>query len=124
MIHVPIKDGQFEEIPFKAPVLAIARLWIKGPDDGEDVNEFERKVESNMWVIKEATAPWKVVGGWRCDGPGERKKGESVALTGWESEEAHNRFRERVRGENEEYRSMREHYEGMEVDHARNMEEV
>jgi heme-degrading monooxygenase HmoA len=115
VVHMPIPSISL--LPFSAPVMAIARLFVK---DGEHVTEYNRKLEKHRNLIVEATKPWTVVDGWKCDS--EEGKHEALMFTGWESSEKHHEFRERVRAENEDYRGVSDHYHGMEIRRARNME--
>lgn len=114
MLHVELED--MSVLPLDAPVIAIARLYIKG---GEHIDEYNRIVDKYRDTIADATKPHKVVDGWRCDSqPG---KHEALMFSGWESIEAHRAFTAKMR-EEEEYASIRDNYEGMEVRHARDME--
>jgi heme-degrading monooxygenase HmoA len=115
MLHIELDDINL--LPFDAPVMAIARLHIK---DGEHVIEHSRILEEHRGLIVEATKPYNVVDAWRCDSaPG---KHESIVISGWDSVEAHEAFTERIKAGNKEYASARDHYEAMEVMHAKNME--
>ncbi|OCK85357.1 hypothetical protein K432DRAFT_377711 [Lepidopterella palustris CBS 459.81] len=115
MIHMGLDS--MASLPLDAPVMAIARLFIK---DGGHADAYARLVANHRSLIVDATKPYKVVDGWRCDlEPG---KHEALMFTGWESVEAHKAFTAKAREENEEYATVRDHYEGMEVRHARNME--
>lgn len=116
MVHIELDD--IESLPFEAPVMAIARLRIKSGD--QHVAEYSRVVEKFRGLIVEATKPYNVVDAWRCDS--EPGKQESILFSGWEGVEAHKAFTEKTRAENPEYASVRDHYEGMEVMHARNLE--
>lgn len=115
MIHIDIDD--IETLPFNAPIMAVARLYIKS---GEHVTEYNRLLKKHRGLIVEATKPYNVVDAWRSDS--EPGKQESIMFTGWESVEAHKAFTEKTRAEISEYASIRDHYEGMEVRHAKNIE--
>lgn len=114
MLHMELDS--MSSLPLDAPVMAIARLFIK---DGKHVEEYNRIVKNHKSTIVEATEPYKVVDGWRCDS--EPGKQEALMFTGWDTVDSHKAFIEKAR-ENKEYASMHENYGGMEVRHARNME--
>jgi len=84
------------------------------------VTEYSKLLEKHKELIVEATKPYNVVEAWRSDC--EPGKQESVVFTGWENPEAHKAFTAKTREEVPEYASARDHYEGVEVLHARNME--
>lgn len=118
ILHMEIGDRGMDELPLDAPVMAITRLFMK---DGEEhvkaCEEIERKYRE---VVAEGRRPWNVVDGWRIDC--ENGKNEGVMITGWESVETHEAFTKRTREKHPEYGSVTQHYERMEVRHARNME--
>jgi hypothetical protein len=120
-IHIPLPEGEkggMENLPLNAPVLAIARLFIK--PEKKQTDEYQRVLDKYRHLISDATKPWAVFDGWRCDAPDGEP--EAVMLSGWESEGGHDEFRVRVRGENEEYAGIRETYRGMSVVHVRYLE--
>jgi hypothetical protein len=120
-IHVPSSDGEkggMENLPLNAPVLAVARLFIK--PEKEQTDQYQRVLDKYRHLIVDATKPWAVFDGWRCDAPDGEP--EALMLSGWESEGAHDEFRVRVRGANEEYAGIRETYRGMSVVHVRDLE--
>ena len=114
MLHMELDS--MSSLPLDAPVIAIARHFIK---DGKHVEEYNRIVKNHKSTIVEATEPYKVVDGWRCDS--EPGKQEALMFTGWDTVDSHMAFIEKAR-ENKEYASVHENYGGMEVRHARNME--
>ncbi|KAF2178139.1 hypothetical protein K469DRAFT_731897 [Zopfia rhizophila CBS 207.26] len=114
-LHMEL-DGM-SSLPLDAPVMSIARLFIN--DDQACIDAYNTVVANHKHTLIEATRPYKVVGGWRCDA--EPGKHEALLFTGWESVEAHKDFTAKAGG-NAEYAGVRENYEGMEVCHARNME--
>ena len=105
-----------DDIPFDAPVMAIARLHIMG---GEHLTEFNRITQKHLHVVEEGSKPWKIVAETRCDS--EPGKQELIMLTGWESAVAHHAFIEKAR-QDPEYASARDHMESRDVKHATNME--
>jgi hypothetical protein len=109
-----------EELPLDAPVLCIARLFLK--NDESLVMRYERTVEKYRGKVKEMTKPYKVVHVWRVDCEGGGKEG--VVITGWGSVGAHEEAMKRLAGDegNEDYATVGECYSGVDVKHARNME--
>lgn len=106
MVHIDLKRG-LEELPFEAPVLAVAR-W----KENEQVNS-ERATGKDM----ESASGFRVVDELRVDGmEGER---ERVLISGWKSVGAYEQY---VEKEVDEDKSARECYEGVDVVLARNME--
>jgi heme-degrading monooxygenase HmoA len=114
MLHMELED--MELLPLDAPVMAIARLFIKGE---KHIEEYQRLVDKYRATIADGARGYKVVHGWRYDV--EPGKQESLMFSGWESLEAHKTFTAKMR-KNEEYASLCDNYEGMEVRHARDME--
>lgn len=112
MIHL---DGEISRVPSGAPVMSVARLFIKS--DGTHVQDFDATVTRFRRHLGESTEPCPVLDGWRIDR--DEGKHESIWLTGWESVEAHLAFTVEAR-KDRDYASLREHYE--EVVHVRNME--
>ena len=97
-----------DDVPFEAPVMAVARLKVgNGEDHVKKPNEIVCKYRR---VVEGATRPWKMLCEWRVDC--EEGKRENVMVTGWESREAYLMLKAKMRRENEEYRSLRERYEG------------
>jgi hypothetical protein len=118
VIHIPLSS--MDELPLDAPVLCIARLFLK-PDEGH-VTRYERTVEKYREKVKQMTAPYRVVHVWRVD-PEEGEK-EGVMITGWRDVEAHPEAMKRLAGEggNEDYATVGECYNGVDVKYARNLE--
>jgi hypothetical protein len=118
VIHIPLSS--MDGLPLHAPVLCIARLFLKN-DEGL-VTRYENTVEKYREKVKEMTAPYKVVHVWRVDL--EEDKKEAVIITGWGDVEAHPEAMKRLAGEkgNEDYATVGECYSGVDVKHARNME--
>jgi hypothetical protein len=116
-IHVPIENGM-EDLPLNAPVLAIARLLTK--PGAAQIAEDERILGKYRHLIEDATKPHPVFDGWRCDA--EEEEPESMMISGWGSEGAHDEFRERTRRENGEYAGVRDTYRGMSIVHVRDLE--
>ncbi|OCL14874.1 hypothetical protein AOQ84DRAFT_308182 [Glonium stellatum] len=114
MLHMELDS--MSSLPLDAPVMAIARLFIKG---GEHVEEYNQIIRNHRSTIVEATQPYKVADGWRCDS--EPGKHEALMFTGWNAVDSHKAFIVKAR-ENAEYASVRENYEGIEVRYARNLE--
>ncbi|KAF2809642.1 uncharacterized protein BDZ99DRAFT_463424 [Mytilinidion resinicola] len=116
ILHMELDD--ISSLPLDAPVMAIARLFLKG---GQHIEEYDRIVNKHRATLADATEPYNVVEGWRNDSePGKR---EALMFTGWASMEAHKAFTAKMR-EDEDYASVRNNYEGMEVRHARDMERI
>ena len=109
-----------DELPLDAPVLCIARLFLK-PDE-EHVTRYERTVEKYREKVEEMTAPYRVVHVWRVD-PEEGEK-EGVMITGWGNVEAHPEAMKKLVEEegNEDYATVEECYSGVDIKHARNLE--
>lgn len=105
-----------EEVPLDAPVLGIARLFIKK----EGVEAYQAVVDRYGSVIEQGTKPYKPFAAWRVDC--EEGKYEYLVITGWEKEGDHAVFTQKTRQEYPEYAAVRENYEGMDVKHARDME--
>lgn len=103
--------------PMNAPVVAIARLFIRR-GNVDTVAELTERV--HMPIIKDSTKPWDVICGWKDEKQDniQQNAKEYFMLSGWASMEAHDMFRDRVRSTNPEYASVREHYAGMLVSHA------
>jgi len=120
-IHVPLPEGEkggMENLPLNSPVLAITRLFVKA--EKEHVDEYQMVLEKYRHLIVDATKPWAVFDGWRCDAP--EGKPEVVMISGRESEGAHDEFRAKARGENEGYVGIEETYGEMSVVHVRDLE--
>lgn len=115
IIHTEI-DGGLEVVPVQAPVMGIARLFIK--EDG--VAGYQAVVDKYGKVIEEGTKPYKSFAAWRVDC--EDGKYEHLVITGWEKEGNHAAFTQKTRQEYPEYAGVRENYEGMDVKHVRHME--
>ena len=115
MIHMDAES--IEELPLKAPVMSIARLFVK--NEGTHVEDFEKTAMQQRPRLLETTRPYPVVSGWRIDS-GQGKK-EFVVITGWESVEAHKEYTRMTKEESGEF-SLQAHYEGVDVGHSRNME--
>jgi len=115
IIHTKIGDGEMKEVPVEAPVMGIARLFIKK----EGVDAYQAVVDKYGKLIDEGTKPYTSVAEWRVDC--EEGKYEHVVITGWEKEGDHAVFTKRMR-EDPEYRTVRDNYEGMDVKHVRDME--
>ena len=113
MIHM---DGTIGELPLRAPVLSIARLFVKNEHEGE----FHRVAMAYREGLVVYTKPYRVVDGWRID-PEDGKK-EFVVITGWETVEAHKECTRKMGEESKEYASLGEHFEASDVGHSRNME--
>lgn len=107
-----------DELPLGASTMAVARLFIKNSE--EHVKGYDDVAEKYRRVVVEGAKPWKVVDGWRVDC--EEGRREAIMLSGWDGIEAHEEFTARTREKYPEYAGVREHYEGMDVKHARNME--
>ncbi|KAE8443685.1 hypothetical protein EG329_001457 [Mollisiaceae sp. DMI_Dod_QoI] len=115
IIHTKIGDEGIEEVPIEAPVMGIARFFIKK----EGVNVYQAIVDKYGRLRGEGTKPYKSVAEWRVDC--KEGKYEHVVITGWENEGDHADFTKRMR-EDPEYKEVRDNYEGMDVKHARDME--
>ncbi|RDW91633.1 hypothetical protein BP5796_02798 [Coleophoma crateriformis] len=115
MIH--LEFGGMETLPLHAPVMALARLFIN--PEGKHPNQFLVKVQKHRHVIVDGSQA-AVVDGWRVDGTEAER--EYWMFTGWDSREAHDIFREKTRSEIPEYKSIRDHYLGMDVLHAKDLE--
>jgi heme-degrading monooxygenase HmoA len=120
MLHLDIPQGTAmgDAVPFMAPVLSIARMSF--PAAGPHVDAYKTILANHRSRIVDATRPYPLFDGWRVDAPEGRA--EYVILTGWESAEAHAEFTRSMREASQEYAGARDHVEGMEVRHARNME--
>ncbi len=79
MIHMNAPEKGIEGLPLKAPVMSVARLFVKS----EHEEEFYRIATSQRVGLVEYAKPYPVVDGWRID-PEEGQK-EFVVITGWES---------------------------------------
>ncbi|KAF2117569.1 hypothetical protein BDV96DRAFT_611322 [Lophiotrema nucula] len=112
---VHMEMDAMSSLPLDAPVLAIAGLFIKA----DSTDAFEQKVARHRHTIVDATKPYNVVNGWRCDP--EPGKHESLMFTGWADAQAHAAFIAKAR-EDRDYADVRRYYEDMEVRHARNLE--
>lgn len=107
-----------EELPLGAPTMSVARLFIKNSE--EHVKGYDDAVEKYRRAVVEGAKPWKVVDGWRVDC--EEGRREAIMLSGWDGIEAHQEFTARTREKYPEYAGVREHYEGIDIKHARDME--
>ncbi|KAF2796803.1 hypothetical protein K505DRAFT_202543, partial [Melanomma pulvis-pyrius CBS 109.77] len=85
-LHMPLDAMQ--SLPLDAPVLAITRLVV-----GHDaVDAYGQAAAKDRQPTVEATRPFNVLHGWRCDAaPGRR---EALQFTGWETVQAHAAFAE------------------------------
>jgi heme-degrading monooxygenase HmoA len=116
-IHIEIDSMQ--QLPLEAPIVAIARIKLKSGD--HHVKTHEAITARYRSVLEERTRPFGVVEGRRVDGGVEGGK-EEVVITGWETKEDHLAFGVGLREKNEDYRGLREHWEGVEASHVRHME--
>lgn len=105
--------------PFNAPVIAIARNFIHR-NSVETMHELTERV--HVPTIIDATKPWGIIYGWAVEDvqskPDPEEGKEYFMVSAWESKEAHNEFRERVRAKSPEYASVRDYYVSMDVRHA------
>ncbi|KAF2491022.1 hypothetical protein BU16DRAFT_444298, partial [Lophium mytilinum] len=92
ILHMELDDISL--LPLDAPVMAIARLFIKG---GKHIEEYNRIVSKYRATIVDGTKPYNVVDGWRSDS--EPGKQEALMFSGWASIEAHRAFTAKMRGE-------------------------
>ena len=114
MIHIPISS--MADMPFDAPVMAIARMHVKS---GDHVAEFNRMLPKRLLVMKEGNQPWKMVTEWRCDSkPGQQ---EMDFLIGCESLTVHDAVIDGV-GEDPGCTCLRDYLESKDIMHAKNME--
>lgn len=115
IIHTEIQGGM-ESIPLQAPVLGIARLFIKK----EGVSAYQAVVDKYRNVIEMGSEPYKPFAAWRVDC--ENGNYEHLIITGWQQEGDHGIFTRKTGEEYPEYAGVRENYEGMDVRHVRDME--
>lgn len=116
IIHTEIGGEGMEEVPLKAPVVAIARLFIKS----ELVERYQKVVDKYASVVENGTKPYKPFAAWRVDC--DEGKFEHLIVTGWAKEADHAAFAQKTGQEHPEYAAVRENYEGVDVKHARDME--
>lgn len=116
IIHTSLSDAGWDDIPLNAPVLGIARLFVKP----EGVKPYQEVVDKYSSQVEEGTKPYKLFTEWRVDC--EDGKFEHVFLTGWKKEGDHAAFTKKTREEHPDYAGVRNNYEGMDVKHARDME--
>jgi len=117
MIHIPLED--LESLPLGAPIVAIARLHVKG---GEHVIAHKEITGRYGGMLVERTKPYGVVEGWRVDGEEGAQEQEQVVITGWEAKEDHLAFGAGLRETYPDYAGLRDHWQGIEVNHMRDME--
>jgi heme-degrading monooxygenase HmoA len=112
-VHVQVSG--WEDVPIGAPVVSIARIKVKGGEEGRH-ESVTGKYEGRL---REATG-WGVVSGWVLDEGGER---ENVVITGWRTREEHLEFGRGMGEEFEDYRALREGWESVDVGHGKDMEQ-
>jgi hypothetical protein len=119
MIHIELDSIEsMEELSvLDAPVVAIARLHVKG---GKHVIAHIEITGRYSGMLVERTKPWVVVEGWRVDG--EVGKEEQVVITGWQEKEDHMAFGAGLREKYTDYAGLRHHWEGFEANHMKDME--
>jgi len=72
-----------------SPAVSVERMFI----DAGKKDEFIRKLGAIQELLKEATAPHLVQGGWRLDGDSVGRQ-EYVLVTGWNTIQEHVKFRQ------------------------------
>jgi heme-degrading monooxygenase HmoA len=113
VMHMPLPG--MESLPLDAPVMCIARFFVKeGVHD-----ELQRVLDRHRHKIVEGSKPYKMIDGWRCDAkPG---KEEAFVFSGWKSKQAHEEFTAKAM-EDPDYASAKDLCDGVEVKHVLNME--
>ncbi|TAQ88669.1 hypothetical protein B7494_g2996 [Chlorociboria aeruginascens] len=101
MAHVPL--AAMRDLPLAAPVLLMERFEVK---EGVGMREGMQRV-------------WSMVEGWRVDAP--EGKSEYLVFTGWESEDAHNKFAAK-QAQNKTFMQLGEYVAGLESVACRNLE--
>lgn len=116
IIHTSMAEVGWDAVPLDAPIMRIARLFIKP----EGVKPYQGVVGKYGGLTEQGTKPYKGLMEWRVDC--EEGKFEHVFLTGWDKEGGHAAFTKKTSEEHPEYARVRDNYEGMDVKHARDME--
>lgn len=106
-----------DHLPLDAPVISLARFFVKG---GEDRVEFQRILDKSRPKIVERTKPFKMVDGWRCDA--EEGTQEALVFSGWTSAKDHVEFTAKSIDADPEYGSVTVLCLKTEVRHMSNME--
>jgi heme-degrading monooxygenase HmoA len=115
-VHMEL-DGM-ESLPLDAPILAIARLVIKG---GEET-AYEQATTKDAQVVSEHTRPYNVVNGYRCGSEPDNLR-EALVFTGWKSVESHEAFLSQASAnEDSGFPAIQGLYESMDVWHTWDME--
>jgi hypothetical protein len=117
MIHIPLEDEETLSSTLEAPIVAIARLHVKG---GEHVICHKEITGQYGHMLVERTKPFGVVEGWRVDK--EAGSEEQVVITGWEAKEDNMAFMARLSKKYPDYATLRDHWEGFEANNMRDME--
>jgi hypothetical protein len=117
MLHIPLEDLETLSSTLEVPIVAIARLHVKG---GEHVIAHKEITGRYGHMLVERAKPFGVVEGWRVDG--EVGKEELVVITGWEAKEEHLVFGAGLREKYPDYATLRDHWEAFEANHMRDME--
>lgn len=105
-----------EVLPLQAPMIALARLFVK-PDPAKGFLGYTKKYRES---IKLETATFSVSDGWRCDST-ERER-EYVMLDGWQSKEQHVEWRTKHNKESSEPVDFKDYILGTDVVYLRNIE--
>ena len=106
-----------EALPLDAPVISLARFFVGG---GDDHVEFQRELDKSRLEVMNATEPYKMADGWRCDA--EPGKQEALVITGWAIAKAHGDSTAKASMLDPEYGSLEKLSDGCEVRHMVNME--
>lgn len=124
--HIDMPGNMSDVLPLEAPVLALARLWIK--PDATSCEKFEKLVRKYRDEIVTGSSSDLIFDGWRADQKDEEK--EYIMLSGWDSQKHHFEWRETTRRDVPGYANVRMYYDvrkgemGMEVVHLRDIERM
>jgi hypothetical protein len=113
--HMPLPG--MESLPLDAPVMSLARFFVKG---GDDHVEFQKVLDKSRAKIVDATRPYTVVDGWSCDA--EPGKHEALVFTGWASTKDHEEITAEAVLLDPEYGTVRMLSDGFEVKIMSDME--